>query len=396
MAESRRRRVLVLGSTGSIGQSTLDVIARNPDAFELVGLVAHSSADTLLQQVQATGVRWCALLDEAAQRANRHRFDAVTFAGTQRAVCDRCQQDDVDIVVAAIVGAAGLLPTLAAIQAGKTVLLANKESLVLTGALMMDAARRSGARILPVDSEHNAIFQSLPADFDRLHPQDSGVSCIWLTASGGPFRQSDPGSLVHVTPEQAVAHPNWKMGRKISVDSATMANKGLELIEAHWLFGLPSVALRVIIHPQSIIHSMVEYIDGSFLAQLGSPDMRTPIANCLAYPQRIPAGVKSLNLLEVGRLDFETPDLARFPALRLARQALEMGETAPAVYNAANEVAVDAFLNGRIRFTEIASCIETTLSRHIVQVADSLEAVHHADQQARELADQWCRSNGQF
>ena len=393
MQVSGRRRVLVLGSTGSIGKSTLDVIARNADAFEVTGLVAHRSADVLLQQIKETGARRAALLDQQAHSEQHHRFDNIDLTADMSRVCEWCASDDVDIVVAAIVGAAGLAPTLAAVKAGKTVLLANKESLVLTGALMMDAAAQSGARILPVDSEHNAIFQSLPADFDRLQPADSGVSRIWLTASGGPFRQADPATLGAVTPEQAVAHPNWSMGRKISVDSATMANKGLELIEAHWLFGLPSARLSVIIHPQSIVHSLVQYVDGSFLAQLGSPDMRTPIANCLAYPQRIDAGVAPLDLVAIGRLDFSEPDLTRFPALRLARLALEAGGTAGAAFNAANEVAVEAFLNRQIAFTSIAACIDSVLQLQPSEPADAIERVLRADAQARELATVWCRSN---
>ncbi len=395
MSTGRRSRVLVLGSTGSIGCSTLDVISRNADQFEVWGLVAHRNADRLLEQSANFKSRRLALLDSGAYADHSHRFTAGSVTDSMQAVCDWCASDEVDIVVAAIVGAAGLAPTLAAVKAGKTVLLANKESLVLTGALMMDAAARSGARILPVDSEHNAIFQSLPPDYDRLNPAASGVSHIWLTASGGPFRNAPTESLHDVTPDQAVAHPNWKMGRKISVDSATMANKGLELIEAHWLFGLGSQNLGVIIHPQSIIHSMVQYRDGSFLAQLGSPDMRTPIANCLAYPKRVEAGVKPLDLVSISRLDFEAPDMQRFPALRLARHALESGGTAPAVFNAVNEVAVDAFLNGQIRFTAISLCIEDVLQGHNTCPADSIDVVLQADLTAREIARAWCHNTGQ-
>ncbi len=395
MSAERRRRVLVLGSTGSIGCSTLDVISRNSSQFEVCGLVAHKSADTLLEQTARFKPRRVSLLDSDACIANAHRFPGVQITDQMSEVCEWCASDEVDIVVAAIVGAAGLAPTLAAVRAGKTVLLANKESLVLTGALMMEAAVKSGARILPVDSEHNAIFQSLPSDYERLDPQASGVSRIWLTASGGPFRNAHPDSLHAVTPEQAVAHPNWKMGRKISVDSATMANKGLELIEAHWLFGLSSADLSVIIHPQSIIHSMVQYRDGSFLAQLGSPDMRTPIANCLAYPQRVEAGVAPLDLVSIARLDFEQPDLTRFPALRLARQALEAGGTAAAVFNAANEVAVDAFLNSQIRFTSISACIDQCLQTHLSVAADSIDTVLRADANGREIARAWCNNEGQ-
>jgi 1-deoxy-D-xylulose-5-phosphate reductoisomerase len=393
MADAMRKRVLILGSTGSIGCSTLDVIGLNPEQFEVVGLVAHRNADRLFQQAQQFSPRFVALLDTQAHQQHAQRFSTAVLASDMESVCAACRSDEVDIVVAAIVGAAGMLPTLAALEAGKTVLLANKESLVLTGSLMMDAARRSGARILPVDSEHNAIFQSLPADFDRTAPAASGVTTIWLTASGGPFRDAPVDSLMHVTPAQAIAHPNWSMGRKISVDSATMANKGLELIEAHWLFGLPSSALKVLIHPQSIVHSLVQYRDGSFLAQLGCPDMRTPIANCLAYPQRIDAGVKPLDLVQIGQLNFSEPDLLRFRALDLARQALEAGGTAPAVFNAANEVAVEAFLNEQIRFMDIPACIDHTLGQQEALPASCVQSVLQADAHARTSALRFCQQH---
>jgi 1-deoxy-D-xylulose-5-phosphate reductoisomerase len=299
----------------------------------------------------------------------------------------------VDAVMAAIVGAAGLRPTLAAVQAGKKVLLANKEALVMSGALFMDAVRQSGAVLLPIDSEHNAIFQCMPGDYAR-GLSAVGVRRILLTASGGPFRQTSTQALQDVTPEQACAHPNWSMGRKISVDSASMMNKGLELIEACWLFDAPPSLVEVVVHPQSVIHSLVDYVDGSVLAQLGNPDMRTPIANALAWPERIDSGVAPLDLFSIARLDFEAPDEQRFPCLRLARQAAQAGNSAPAVLNAANEVAVQTFLQGRIRFPEIASMIEQVLDQEPVVPLTSLEAVFAADQRARELAWAWLDRNG--
>jgi 1-deoxy-D-xylulose-5-phosphate reductoisomerase len=287
--------------------------------------------------------------------------------------------------MAAIVGAAGLLPTLAAVRAGKQVLLANKEALVLAGHLFMEAVRASGARLLPIDSEHNAIFQALPADYAR-RPDAAGVRRIMLTASGGPFRDTPVAQLEAVTPEQACAHPNWVMGRKISVDSATMMNKGLEVIEAHWLFGAPAERIDVVIHPQSVIHSMVEYVDGSVVAQLGNPDMRTPIAHALGYPERIEAGVASLDLFEIARLTFEPPDLARFPCLAFAYRVLREGGAAAAVLNAANEEAVAAFLAGRLGFRRIADVIRATLERASGLSVESIEAVIDADSRARAIA----------
>jgi 1-deoxy-D-xylulose-5-phosphate reductoisomerase len=295
--------------------------------------------------------------------------------------------------MAAIVGAAGLRPTLAAVEAGKKVLLANKEALVMSGALFMQAVRQSGAVLLPIDSEHNAIFQCLPGDFSRGLPQ-VGVRRILLTASGGPFRQTPQSELADVTPEQACAHPNWSMGRKISVDSASMMNKGLELIEACWLFDARPAQIEVVVHPQSVIHSLVDYVDGSVLAQLGNPDMRTPIANALAWPERIDSGVAPLDLFAIARLDFQAPDEQRFPCLRLSRQAADAGGSAPALLNAANEVAVAAFLERRIRFPEIASMIEDVLDHESVVAVDTLEAVFAADHQARLLAGQWLSRHG--
>lgn len=295
--------------------------------------------------------------------------------------------------MAAIVGAAGLRPTLAAVEAGKKVLLANKEALVMSGALFMQAVRRSGSQLLPIDSEHNAIFQCLPSNYQRGLSK-VGVRRILLTASGGPFRQMPAAGLVDVTPEQACAHPNWSMGRKISVDSASMMNKGLELIEACWLFDAQPAQVEVVVHPQSVIHSLVDYVDGSVLAQLGNPDMRTPIAHALAWPERIDSGVAPLDLFRIARLDFEAPDEQRFPCLRLARQAAEAGGCAPAMLNAANEVAVSAFLERRIRFTEIASMIGDVLEAESNTAADSLDAVLHADAKARSLAEDWLRRGG--
>ncbi|MCE2679729.1 MAG: 1-deoxy-D-xylulose-5-phosphate reductoisomerase [Burkholderiales bacterium] len=390
MKSLTRQRVLILGSTGSIGKSTLDVILRNPDLFEVVGLVAHKSEDNLVQQIKQHSPKFVALTDASAHTSAKTRWPEISWHHSMEEICHWCACEEVDVVVAAIVGAAGLRPTMAAVKAGKKVLLANKESLVLTGALMMDAAEASGAQLLPVDSEHNAIFQSLPQNFQRKNPQLSGVEKIWLTASGGPFLNSDLASLAKVTPAQAINHPNWSMGRKISVDSATMANKGLELIEAFWLFGLGSSDIEVVIHPQSIVHSLVQYKDGSFLAQLGAPDMRTPIANCLSYPKRIESGAARLDLKQLKSLSFSAPDEDRFPALRLARVALEQGGAAPAVFNAANEIAVDAFLKEKIGFLDIARLIERTMETSLHNDASSIDAVLFADARTRDVAQNLC------
>jgi 1-deoxy-D-xylulose-5-phosphate reductoisomerase len=311
----------------------------------------------------------------------------------EEGLCQVAADPEVDAVMAAIVGAAGLRPTLAAVEAGKKILLANKEALVMSGALFMQAVRKSGSVLLPIDSEHNAIFQCMPRDFAR-GLESVGVRRILLTASGGPFRQTPMAELAHVSPEQACAHPNWSMGRKISVDSASMMNKGLELIEACWLFDAKPSQVEVVIHPQSVIHSLVDYIDGSVLAQLGNPDMRTPIANALAWPERIDSGVPPLDLFAVARLDFQAPDEDRFPCLRLARQAAEAGNSAPAMLNAANEVAVAAFLDGRVRYLEIASIIEEVLNLEPVVAVSDLEAVFTADAKARVLAGQWLSRHG--
>ncbi|MFO1396940.1 MAG: 1-deoxy-D-xylulose-5-phosphate reductoisomerase [Burkholderiales bacterium] len=386
------RRVTLLGATGSIGDSTLDVIARHPDRFAVEALAAHSNAGKLAQLCRRFRPRFAALSDVDAAReleASLAREGLATrvLAGPA-GLAEVAALPEADTVLAAIVGAAGLVPTLAAARAGKRILLANKEALVMGGALFMQAVADGGATLLPIDSEHNAIFQSLPAGYAR-DPVRAGVRRILLTASGGPFRTRDVADLADVTPDQACAHPNWSMGRKISVDSATMMNKGLEVIEAHWLFGAPREAIEVVIHPQSVIHSLVEYVDGSVLAQLGHPDMRTPIAQALAFPERIDTGVPSLDLARLAAFSFEAPDLARFPCLALAFAALAAGGTAPAVLNAANEVAVAAFLAGRIRFTDIAVACEHALAKVPARPLSSLADAHAADGEARQAAAEW-------
>ncbi len=393
-----KKLVTVLGATGSIGVSTLDVVARHPDRFGVFALTAHRQVDKLFEQCLTHRPAY-AVLDKSADALDlQSRLDSAgccteVLAGAG-ALAEVASAPEVDLVMAAIVGAAGLEPSLAAARAGKHILLANKEALVMSGALFMQEVAATGATLLPIDSEHNAIFQALPAGFQRgLH--DSGVTRILLTASGGPFRRKPLEELAAVTPDMACAHPNWVMGRKISVDSATMMNKGLEVIEAHWLFGLPSSGIEVVIHPQSVIHSMVSYLDGSVIAQLGNPDMRTPIAHAMAYPDRIDAGVRPLDLFEIARLDFECPDFARFPCLALAYRALEEGGVAPAVLNAANEVAVGCFLEGGLRFDRISAVIADTLDAIPPRAADSLELVFDADRQAREIAGSLVRELGE-
>lgn len=391
------QRITVLGATGSIGLSTLDVIARHPDRYQVFALSGYSRLDELLALCLRHAPAFAVVPSaEAAQQLR----GGLAAAGSRTEVlegeaglCQVAAAPEVDAVMAAIVGAAGLRPTLAAVEAGKKVLLANKEALVMSGALFMQAVQRSGAVLLPIDSEHNAIFQCLPGDYARGLSQ-VGVRRILLTASGGPFRETPLAELAGVTPEQACAHPNWSMGRKISVDSASMMNKGLELIEACWLFDARPAQVEVVVHPQSVIHSLVDYVDGSVLAQLGNPDMRTPIANALAWPQRIDSGVAPLDLFAIARLDFQAPDEQRFPCLRLARQAAEAGNSAPAMLNAANEVAVEAFLQRRIRFPEIASMIEQVLDQEAVVAVQTLDAVFAADQRARQLAGQWLNHHG--
>ena len=383
--------ITLLGSTGSIGISTLNVLAQHPEKYRVYALTANRSVDTLFEQCQQFKPEIAVMLDESsaedlARRLKSTDIDTQVLSGEQ-ALIHVSESDNTDYVVAAIVGAAGLLPTLAAARAGKHILLANKEALVMSGGLFMHEVEANGATLLPVDSEHNAIWQCLPVgNQQQYHFEGKGVRRIILTASGGPFRDYDAADLEHVTPEQAVAHPNWSMGQKISVDSATMMNKGLEVIEAHWLFGLPTEKIEVVLHRQSIIHSMVDYDDGSVLAQMGNPDMRTPIANALAWPDRIDSGVAPLDLVKVGRLDFAAADHQHFPCLALAYQALEAGGTSTAILNAANEVAVEAFLHKQIKFTQIAQIIDQVLSEMPASNGDTLEQVLADDQQARQIA----------
>ncbi|AMK32523.1 1-deoxy-D-xylulose-5-phosphate reductoisomerase [Pseudomonas mosselii] len=391
------QRITVLGATGSIGLSTLDVIARHPDRYQVFALSGYSRIDELLALCERHRPAFAVVPSAEAATRLRQGLGAAGCATEvlegEAGLCQVAAASEVDTVMAAIVGAAGLRPTLAAVEAGKKVLLANKEALVMSGALFMDAVHRSGSVLLPIDSEHNAIFQCMPGDYARGLGA-VGVRRILLTASGGPFRETPAEALLDVTPEQACAHPNWSMGRKISVDSASMLNKGLELIEACWLFDARPSQIEVVVHPQSVIHSLVDYVDGSVLAQLGNPDMRTPISNALAWPERIDSGVAPLDLFAIARLDFQAPDEQRFPCLRLARQAAEAGNSAPAVLNAANEVAVEAFLQRRIRFPEIAGMIEQVLGQEPVVALPTLEAVFAADQRARELSREWLRRHG--
>ncbi|MBL1320830.1 MAG: 1-deoxy-D-xylulose-5-phosphate reductoisomerase [Methylophaga sp.] len=383
--------VTLLGSTGSIGVSTLNVLAQHPEKYSVYALTANRSVDSMFEQCQQFSPSIAVMLDDTSAEQLSQKLRA---AGSEtevlsgdKALVDVAESDKADYVMAAIVGAAGLLPTLAAARAGKHILLANKEALVMSGGLFMKEVEANGATLLPVDSEHNAIWQCLPVGNQQQHHfEGKGVRRIILTASGGPFRDYNLADLENVTPEQAVAHPNWSMGKKISVDSATMMNKGLEVIEAHWLFGLAAEQIEVLLHRQSIIHSMVDYVDGSVLAQMGNPDMRTPIANALAWPNRIDSGVAPLDLATVGRLDFSVADHHHFPCLALAYQALEAGGTSTAILNAANEIAVEAFLNKHIRFTQIAKVIEKVLAEITANKGDTLEQVLADDLQARELA----------
>ena len=387
-------RVAVMGSTGSIGVNTLDVLARHPDRYCVFALTAHRNVARLREQCLTHRPAFAvvdAATDASALQQQLHAAGAATqVLHGSAALTQIAAHAQVDVVMAAIVGAAGLQSTLAAAHAGKRILLANKEALVMSGPLFMQAVREGGATLIPVDSEHNAIFQCMSAD--RSAAASQGVQRVLLTASGGPFLRTPAAALQGVTPEQACAHPRWVMGRKISVDSATLMNKGLELIEACLLFGLPAAQVEVVVHPQSIVHSLVEYCDGSMLAQLGNPDMRVPIAHALGWPDRIGSGVESLDIVRAGRLDFEAPDLERFPCLQLARAAAEAGGAAPAVLNAANEVAVGAFLDRRLAFVEIARVIGTVLQQHhdracgSISSVVSLQDVLNADQWARERA----------
>lgn len=387
----KTQNLTLLGSTGSIGVNTLDVVRRHPEHYKVFALCAHTQVDRLFDQClefrpALAVVRDSALAGELNARLRQAGVKTEVSHGVE-ALIAAASAPEVTTVMAAIVGAAGLEPTLAAAKSGKKILLANKEALVMAGELFMRTVRENSALLLPVDSEHNAIFQSLPQNFSRdLSAQ--GVRRVLLTASGGPFRCKPASELAAVTPAQACAHPNWVMGRKISVDSATMMNKGLEVIEARWLFNLPPEKIQVVVHPQSVIHSMVEYTDGSILAQLGNPDMRTPIAHCLAYPDRVEAGVEPLDLFQIGRLDFEAPDFDTFPCLRLAYDALAAGGAAPAVLNAANEIAVEAFLEERLGFAQIPAVVAATLATAGTGGVDSLEEILAVNTRARALAAQ--------
>lgn len=388
------KQLTVLGSTGSIGCNTLDVVRHNRDRFTVTALVAGKNVDRMVEQCLEFTPRVAVMDDDQSAKAlkmalQQHGSRTEVMSG-QQAASDVAALDDVDLVMAAIVGAAGLVPTLAAIHAGKTVLLANKEALVTCGRLFMDAVKRSGAQLLPVDSEHNAIFQSLPETIQQnlgyADLEQNGVSSILLTGSGGPFRETALSELAAMTPDQACKHPNWSMGRKISVDSATMMNKGLEYIEARWLFNASAAQMEVLLHPQSVIHSMVRYLDGSVLAQLGEPDMRTPIAHTMGWPARVVSGAKPLDFCSLGTLSFAAPDYHRYPCLKLAMDAFENGQAATTTLNAANEVTVAAFLAGRIRFTDIAALNLSVLEMMSMAEPQSIDEVLAVDAGAREIA----------
>jgi len=385
-----KRLITVLGSTGSIGVNTLDVIRAHPDRFQVAALTAGKQVDCLAEQCIEFKPA-IAVVSEASDAVRLEKLLLESNIKTQvlygpQALVTAVTDSGCDTVMAAIVGAAGLVPTLAAAKAGKRVLLANKEALVMSGNLFIQAMKDGGGELLPIDSEHNAIYQCLPNEITKAPHSNHGVEELWLTASGGPFRNTPLDQLASITPDQACAHPNWVMGRKISVDSATMMNKGLEVIEAFWLFGLPLEKIKVLIHPQSVVHSMVRYRDGSVLAQLGQPDMRTPIAYGLAWPERIEAGVAPLNLTQLASLHFSEPELARFPCLALAFAAAKAGGTAPTVLNAANEVAVAAFLDAGLHYLQIPAVVEKTLNAIALTNADSLEDILSTDAQARKVA----------
>lgn len=393
--------VCILGVTGSIGQSTLKVLQQHPEQYSVFAVTAHSRIQELVQICKQYHPKIvvvpAAKVDELQQSLAQQHISEIEILSDEAGLIAVAEHPEVDVVMAAIVGAAGLLPTLAAVKAGKRVLLANKEALVMSGDIMMQAAREHGALLLPVDSEHNAIFQCLPEHYlqtERNGQPQLGVSQILLTASGGPFLNHSLEELQHVTPAQACKHPNWSMGQKISVDSATLMNKGLELIEACHLFAISEHFVTVVVHPQSIIHSMVQYVDGSTLAQMGNPDMCTPIAHALAWPQRIQTHVPPLDLFVNHQLDFQAPDTTRFPALSLARQAMQEGGLAPAILNAANEIAVAAFLQQKIRFTEIATVVEHTLNQIQNSAAESIELILQADQNARAIAQYFVLNKG--
>ena len=378
-------QITILGATGSIGVSTLDVVDRHAHEYNIFALTGNKKIPLLAEQCAKFNPKYAVVMDaeaagELVNLSTQNHVSTEVLVGTD-ALASVSSHEDVDIVMAAIVGSAGLIPTLAAANAGKKVLLANKESLVMAGNLLMQAVDKSGATLLPIDSEHNAIFQCLPRDIKNL--SKGGVSKLLLSASGGPFRGWSLGEMDEVTREQACAHPNWSMGKKISVDSATLMNKGLELIEACWLFDVTYDQIDIVVHPQSIIHSLVQYVDGSVLAQMGNPDMRTPIAHALAWPKRINSGVSDLNLTEIAKLDFEEPDLVNFPCLGLAYEAARVGLDAPVVLNASNEIAVQAFLDGRIGFTQIAEVVADTMAHAIFKEPDSLSGVQESDKEAR-------------
>ena len=401
MSQHTVLQVTLLGATGSIGASTLDVIARHPDRYEIYAITANTSVDVMNELCQQWMPRYAVMNDadsasELSEKLQANNIATVVLSG-EAGLLQVVEDTAVDCVVAAIVGAAGLVPTLAAAAAGKRVLLANKEALVMSGKLFMDTARDNNAILMPVDSEHNAIFQCMPDNLIENHSSvkmanrqaNSGIERILLTASGGPFRTWSAERLHDVTPEQAVNHPTWDMGKKISVDSATLMNKGLELIEAYWLFDMDITNIDVVIHPQSVIHSMVTYNDGSVVAQLGNPDMRTPIAHALAWPERIASGVEPLNIIDVAKLDFEQPDLERFPCLRLCYEAIKMGGSATTILNAANEVAVAAFLDEKVGFNDIAVLIDQTLNKaNITNDVSSLEGILKADAEARTITNE--------
>lgn len=388
------QQVTILGATGTIGINTLDVISQHPHRFEVFALTANQNVDALFDQCQQFNPRYAVMLDEqAAERLSvklKQSGSATEVLSGMEALEFVSAHETVDAVMAAIVGSAGLKPAIAAAKAGKRILLANKETLVMAGSIFMQAVEEGGATLLPIDSEHNAIFQVMPHD-KRTNLVDGGVKKILLTASGGPFRKSSVEELKRVTVKQALNHPNWVMGPKITIDSATLMNKGLEVIEAHWLFNASAEQIEVVVHPQSVIHSMVEYVDGSVLAQLGNPDMRTPIAYALGYPERLQSGVGSLDLFKIARLDFEAPDTQKFPCLRLAFDALKVGGNAAAIMNAANEVAVEAFIKEKIGFTDIPALIESVMENSPIQAVTDLEMLISSDQEARITAEAWVK-----
>ena len=388
------QQVTILGATGTIGVNTLDVISQHPHRFEVFALTANQNVDVLFNQCQKFNPRYAVTLEEQAAdqlSAKLKQAGSATEVLSGMAALEFVSaHEKVDAVMAAIVGSAGLNPAIAAAKAGKRILLANKETLVMAGSIFMHAVEEGGATLLPIDSEHNAIFQVMPHE-KRASLNDSGVKKILLTASGGPFRKSSAEELKRVTVKQALNHPNWVMGPKITIDSATLMNKGLEVIEAHWLFNASAEQIEVVVHPQSVIHSMVEYVDGSVLAQLGNPDMRTPIAYALGYPERLQSGVSSLDLFKIGRLDFEAPDTDKFPCLRLAFDALKAGGNAAAIMNAANEVAVEAFIKEKIGFTDIPALIESVMESSQIKAVSDLEMLIVADKEARIAAEAWVK-----